>query len=140
MEFKKRFCYCCFCSFPGFLNDTIKMVGRLPQQVYASGVHVELKLDVYNESDEYINAIEVKLVRKINVFPNIYPGYKRENSTELCSEEYEGCEAQRKDVKIYRISIVVPSTPPSEETGIIKVSYEIQVQKMNIFCSENAIH
>lgn len=118
----------------------MKLIGRLPWQVYVPGESIELLLDVLNESGEDIKTINVKFVREVSLCTSTNDCHGERttafyyDSVQLYQGQFEGCESKKKYIKTYRISIAVPSTPPSDQNSkIINVSYEILVKIMVLF-------
>lgn len=125
-ELEKRISYC-FC-FPLCRSNNIELTAHIPQQGYTPGQTIDLELDVNNKTVEDVNEIKVKLV-KVSRFPSGSGIFERQRPKTVnlqIVDRWSSSEEMRK----YRIQLVVPPLPPSDEENsrVVKISYKLQVK------------
>lgn len=112
------------------------MTVRVPQRGYTPGQNIDVQLNIHNKSSEEVSSVVLQIVKEVKFLSNNGVTTELIDSPAIGVQEVDGFDSGMEKMKTYRIPIVVPSTPPSDEetSSIIKISYKLQVRIAIFLC------
>lgn len=110
------------------------MAARIPHLGFTPGQNIDLLFNIHNKSSEDVQAVLVQILKEVAFDFNQILNEKATDSSVLSDQTLDGFDTRDTDMKTYRIKIVVPSTPPTDEKtcSIIKITYKLRVSANNM--------